>query len=108
YFNHYNQTYTELNMPYSEESSKSYSESIVRNVIMVRDMNFELIADFNFIDREGNSTTHRRAVHYTFNNEGLIEEVYEVDSDFTYEDFRDNDFNYTSEEDKIRGLLKAE
>jgi curved DNA-binding protein CbpA len=109
YYDNNSHTYIELNRLYNITGSKTeFSENIVRDVIMLDDRNFELITDFKYLGKEEDTITQLRAAHYTFNEEGLIEEVYGVDSDYTYKDFRESDFNYISEESKIRGLLKAE
>lgn len=89
-------------------STTPYSMNDVQDLVMHDDSNFELITNFIFLNKEGDTISQLGSTHYTFNNAGLIEEVYGVDSDYTYQELRGSDFDYISEEAKIRGLLKAE
>jgi hypothetical protein len=89
-------------------SNTKYSFNDVQNIKMLNDRNFELITDFKYLNKEGDTISQLSSTHYTFNEKGLIEEVYGVDSDYTFQDFRDSDFDFIDQNEKIRRFLKAE
>lgn len=109
YYDTITHTNTELNNLYNTAwSNTKYSESIIHEIINLDDRNFESITNFKYLNREGDTITQLSSTHYTFNDEGLIKEVYGVDSDYTYREFRESDFNIISNEEKIKRLLLAE
>jgi len=89
-------------------SNTDYSFNDVQDIKMNDESNFELTTNFEYLNKEGDTISQLSSTRYSFNKEGLIEEVYGVDSDNTYKSLRDSDFDYISDEEKIRRLLKAE
>ena len=101
--------YTNLKSLYETAWSNSdYSLNDIQNIEEYEGNNFELITKFEYVNKDGDTISQLSSTHFVFNEEGLIEEVYGVDSDYTYKSVRDNDFDYISDEEKIRRLLKAE
>lgn len=100
---------TELNTLYNTAwSNTKYSKSFIHEIINLNGRNLESITNFKYLTSEGDTITQLSSTHYTFNDEGLIKEVYGVDSDYTYREFRESDFNIISNEEKIKRLLLAE
>ncbi|WP_282017693.1 J domain-containing protein [Salegentibacter mishustinae] len=89
-------------------SNTNYSFNDVQDIKMIDENNFELITNFEYLDKEGDTISQLSSTQFTFNDDGLMKEVYGIDSDYTYKTVRDSDFDYISDEEKINRLLKAE
>lgn len=77
-------------------------EKIDRNILHVT-------TEFSFTNaRTNNSNTSISLNKYVFNNYGLITQVFNINPVKEYDEYRDNDFSFISNEEKIRRLLKAE
>ena len=101
--------YTNLKSLYETAWSNSdYSWNHIQNIEEYEGNNLELITKFEYTNKDGDTIFQFSSTHFVFNEDGLIEEVYGVDSDNTYKSLRDSDFDYISDEEKIRRLLKAE
>lgn len=109
YWDDYNLNHEELKTLYQTAwSNTQYSINDIQDIEMYDEQNFELITNFNYLNKDGDTITQLGSTQFTFNEEGLIEAVYGVDSDYTYQDYRDDDFNNISEETKLKRLLQAE
>ncbi|MCB7481617.1 J domain-containing protein [Christiangramia sediminis] len=101
--------YTNLKSLYETAWSNSdFSWNHIQNIEEYEGNNLELITKFEYVNKDGDTIYQFSSTHFVFNEDGLIEEVYGVDSDNTYKSLRDSDFDYISDEEKIRRLLKAE
>jgi curved DNA-binding protein CbpA len=101
--------YTNLKSLYETAWSNSdYSWNHIQNIEEYERNNLELITKFEYTNKDGDTIFQFSSTHFVFNEDGLIEEVYGIDSDNTYKSLRDSDFEYISDEEKIRRLLKAE
>ncbi len=101
--------YTKLKSLYETAWSNSdYSWNHIQNIEEYEGNNFELITKFEYINKDGDTISQFSSTHFVFNEDGLIEEVYGADSDYTYRSVRDSDYDYLSDEEKIRRLLQAE
>jgi len=109
YWDNTDLNYTDLEALYHTAwSNTEYSLNDVQDIKMYDESNFELITNFEYLNKEGDTISQLSSTRYSFNKEGLLEEVYGVDSDFTFKSVRDSDFDSISEEEKIIRLLKAE
>ncbi|AVR47058.1 hypothetical protein C7S20_18395 [Christiangramia fulva] len=109
YWDNYEVGVQKLNELYqSAWSNTSFSENEIQDVVMLDEINFEVITNFKYVNKEGDTISQLGSTHYSFNEDGLIDEVYGFDSDYTYKSFRDSDFDSMTEEIKIRRLLKTE
>ncbi|MEP6260765.1 MAG: DnaJ domain-containing protein [Gillisia sp.] len=77
-------------------------EKIDRNILHVT-------TEFSFTNARTNKTNTSISLNkYVFNNYGLITQVFNINPVKEYDEYRDNDFSFISNEEKIRRLLKAE
>lgn len=93
---------------HSAWTNSTYSKNEVQDIIMLDSENFEVITDFKYENKEQEIVSNRSSIHYSFNEKGLITEVFAVNSDHTYKDFRDDDFDNMEKNEKLKRLLQAE
>lgn len=93
---------------HSAWTNSTYSKNEVQDIIMLDSENFEVITDFKYENKEQEIVSNRSSIHYSFNEKGLITEVFPVNSDHTYKDFRDDDFDNMEKNEKLKRLLQAE
>ncbi|CAL67560.1 J domain-containing protein [Christiangramia forsetii] len=109
YWDNTNLDYLDLESLYQTAwANTDYSMNDVQDIKMYDESNFELITNFEYLNKDGDTISQLSSTHFTFDKDGLIEEEYGVDSDYTYQSVRDSDFDYISDEEKISRLLKAE
>lgn len=110
YWNSSNLDEDGLKKQYSNAWNKSSnSKNNILDIQKVDDNTLDVKIEFSFVDNSTkNTVSHINLNRYVFNNYGLITQVYNVDPVKEYDEYRDGDFSFISNEEKIRRLLNAE
>ncbi len=110
YWNSENINNEELKVQYTNAWNKSLdSKNNILNVERVDNNTLHVTTEFSFTDSRTNKSNISISLNkYVFNNYGLITQVYNINPVKEYDEYRDSDFSFITNEEKIRRLLKAE
>lgn len=110
YWNSRNLNFEKLNNQYKKAwKISSNSKNNILDINKIDDNILHVATEFSFTNAKTNKTiTLINLDKYVFNTYGLITQVYNINPEKEYDEYRDVDFSLISNEEKIRRLLSAE
>lgn len=110
YWNSRNLNFEKLNNQYKKAwKISSNSKNNILDINKIDDNILHVTTEFSFTNAKTNKTiTLINLDKYVFNTYGLITQVYNINPEKEYDEYRDVDFSLISNEEKIRRLLSAE